>query len=264
MKGPFKWSQDTILYDFKEVRNSLSIGTVQYDENGAYIDPSDDSVNYHGVCNVSKMIQEGSYEELSPSYNYKRTIFKNCDLTHIDGAEVIQECRIVSSSADGASPSITNAKGINGLSISIMPTNYSLALINCSNISNVRSNGKNIIYNNCTNIDFDTCNNAPEELNPYRRKIPTMANYYGANAIYAQQPNGKEVSMLARAESGGGFIPVRNGAGDLLVPYSPSSDNAAACKKYVDDKVPRIEVKTQEEYDALETKDETTIYIIKE
>lgn len=35
-------------------------------------------------------------------------------------------------------------------------------------------------------------------------------------------------------------------------------------KNGIEIKVPRIEVKTQSEYDALETKDETTIYIIKE
>jgi hypothetical protein len=231
ISAPYNYSHSATLYDFKEVRNCYARGINSYDENGALVE----KLQTIGISNrIKNAPNEQTYPELACKYNYKRTRFINCDISYIEDAEGVIDCRIINTSNSGFNSMLVNVSNINNLKI--LRIYGSLALDNCKFISNVNSGGYSINYNNCLNVDTLTCDKAPNYLSPYREKL-SISNYYNAVALYVQDQNGNETSKLAREASGGGFIPVRTGTGDLLVPETPSVGGAAASKKFVEKQV---------------------------
>ena len=165
--APYNYSQCTALYDFKEVRNCYARGTSTYDETDALIE----NFTTVGISNVLVQVPNANkYPALAPSYNYQKTRFVNCDLSYIDYAESVTNSRIITNIKIGYSPYIKNTSIIIGLKISSIAASQTLTLQNCSHVSNVNSNGYNIVYDSCSKIDIDTCDNVPEELIMYATK----------------------------------------------------------------------------------------------
>lgn len=165
--APYNYTQCTALYDFKEVRNCYARGTSTYDENDSLVE----NFTTVGISNVLIQVPDATkYPSLAPSYNYQKTRFINCDLAYINYAESVTNSRIITTAKLGVSPYIKNVETINGLKISSIAASQKLTLQNCSRVSNVNSNGYNIVYDSCSKVDIDTCDNVPEELINYVTK----------------------------------------------------------------------------------------------
>lgn len=165
--APYNYTHCATLYDFKEVRNCYARGINTYTENNELVE----NATTVGISNVlMSMPNATSYPALASSYNYKKTRFTNCDLSYIDYAESVTNSRIIANAKMGYSPCIKNAATINGLKIYSISATQTVTLESCSHISNVDSNGYNIVYNACTKVDVETCDNVPDSLITYVTK----------------------------------------------------------------------------------------------
>jgi hypothetical protein len=135
-----------VLYDFKEVRNCYARGVVP-NQPGEMLDAN----QVIGISNIftTAIAVEGWDADLQSDYNFKGTRFVNCDIIAVDGANMIENCRVYGGKGVPG-PSILNVDNINGLTIQSIPTNQTLKLTSCKRISNVNANGFNLSYINCS------------------------------------------------------------------------------------------------------------------
>jgi hypothetical protein len=98
------------------------------------------------------------YPDLAPAKPIQKTRFVDCDITYIDGAESVENCRVIAwaklaNPNNGMGyPKIHNVNSVSGLEVKHVPGNYKLSIKNCNTVVGVNANNFIVEYDGCANI----------------------------------------------------------------------------------------------------------------